>query len=76
MVGPEVRSDLAFDGDESATYPTRPRRDLWVHVARGSVSVNGHPLEAGDGAAVSGEDALRFADGRDAEVLLFDMAAA
>jgi len=65
-----------FDGDESATYSTRPHRDLWLHVARGSVSVNGQPLEAGDGAAVSDEKTLRFADGRGAEVLLFDMEAA
>jgi redox-sensitive bicupin YhaK (pirin superfamily) len=65
-----------FDGDESATYVTRPRRDLWIHVARGSLSVNGQALQAGDGAAVSGEETLRFADGRDAEVLVFDMAAA
>jgi len=65
-----------FDGDERAAYTTRPQRDLWLHVARGSLSVNGQPLEAGDGAAANGEAALRFADGREAEVLLFDMAAA
>jgi hypothetical protein len=65
-----------FDGDESTTYATRPRRDLWLHVARGSLSVNGQALQAGDGAAVSDEETLRFADGRDAEVLVFDMAAA
>jgi len=65
-----------FDGAESATYTIRPQRDLWLHVARGLLSVNGQRLEAGDGAAVSDEEALRFAGGRDAEVLLFDMAAA
>lgn len=65
-----------FDGDESATYTARRQRDLWIHVARGSLSVNGQSLEAGDGAAVSGEETLGFEDGRDAEVLLFDMAAA
>jgi len=64
-----------FDGEENAAFSTRPGRDLWIHVARGSLSVNGQTLEAGDGAAASGEDALRFENGQDAEVLLFDMAA-
>jgi len=65
-----------FDGDESATYAARPQRDLWIHVARGSIEVNGETLEAGDGAAVDAAGELQLADGRDAEVLLFDMAAA
>jgi len=65
-----------FDGDESTTYTARPQRDLWIHIARGFIEVNGEALQAGDGAAVDAGGELRFADGRDAEVLLFDMAAA
>ena len=64
-----------FNGTESATFIARPGRDFWLHVARGSLSVNGQALDAGDGGAVSGPGELLFTNGQDAEVLLFDMAA-
>src|SRR5690606_10162335 len=49
-------------------------RHSWLHVARGSIEVNGNLLEVGDAASFApGEDiALRGRDG--AEVLLFDLA--
>jgi redox-sensitive bicupin YhaK (pirin superfamily) len=51
-------------------------RHAWVHVARGTAAVNGHRLEAGDGAALSSEAVLRLAGAGegDAEVLVFDLA--
>lgn len=63
-----------LDGDESATLTLRPGRHAWVQVARGGLSVNGTVLDAGDGAAVSDEDSLRFERGAGAEVLVFDLA--
>jgi redox-sensitive bicupin YhaK (pirin superfamily) len=49
-------------------------RHAFVHVARGSVTLNRTVLADGDGAAVSEEKALTL-EGRDpAEVLLFDLA--
>jgi len=45
----------------------------WVQVASGSVDVNGHQLEAGDGLALSKESALRIKAISQAEVLLFDL---
>jgi redox-sensitive bicupin YhaK (pirin superfamily) len=59
---------------EAAAHALRPGRHAWLQVARGDCSLNGTPLEAGDGAAVSGEASLRIAGGRGAEVLLFDLA--
>jgi len=50
-----------------------PGRHSWVQVASGSVSVNGHRLDAGDGASISGTPHLNF-DGNDGEFLLFDLA--
>jgi len=50
-----------------------PGRGAWVHVARGAVSLNGQALAAGDGAAVSAEQALVFVGERDAEILVFDL---
>lgn len=63
-----------LDGDESATLELRPGREGWVHVARGGVTLNGQALGAGDGVAVSEPGTLAFSGGRDAEVLVFDMA--
>ncbi len=44
-----------------------------MHVARGSVTVNGTRLTEGDGARVRHETALTFAEGDNAEVLVFDL---
>ncbi|HDR9508801.1 pirin family protein [Burkholderia cepacia] len=62
-----------FDGDERATLELAPDRFAYVHVARGSVTVNGVTLGEGDGARIRGEQALTLADGNDAEVLVFDL---
>jgi redox-sensitive bicupin YhaK (pirin superfamily) len=48
------------------------RRKAWVHVARGSAEVNGHRLQAGDGAAIEGEPRLSLSSPDSGEVLLFD----
>nr|WP_057925994.1 pirin family protein [Burkholderia ambifaria] len=63
-----------IDGDEEATFGVPAGRGTYVHVARGEVEVNGHALAAGDGARIAGADAVAFARGRAAEVLLFDVA--
>jgi redox-sensitive bicupin YhaK (pirin superfamily) len=59
---------------ESVKHPLKPERHGYVQVARGSVTLNGRPLEVGDGAAVSGEKALELIGVKDAEVLVFDLA--
>jgi redox-sensitive bicupin YhaK (pirin superfamily) len=62
-----------FDGAESAQLPIAAGRRAYVHVARGSVRVNGTPLAAGDAAKLAGEVKLELDGGVDAEVLLFDL---
>ena len=62
-----------FDGQEEATLELPPRRYAYVHVARGSLRINGLPLDEGDGARVRREQRLHFAAGRSAEVLVFDL---
>jgi redox-sensitive bicupin YhaK (pirin superfamily) len=64
-----------FDGLESATLAIGDGRQVYVHVARGSVVVDGERLEAGDALAATDMTALEVAQGRDAEVLVFDLAA-
>ena len=63
-----------FDGDESATLPLNPARKAYVHVARGTLTVNGQKLQKGDAALLADESSLTLADGQDAEVLVFDLA--
>ncbi|MGY6269137.1 pirin family protein, partial [Achromobacter denitrificans] len=52
--------------------PPPPR--AWVHVARGSVFVNGAELSAGDAAAITDETRVELSGGKSAEVLVFDLA--
>jgi hypothetical protein len=59
---------------EQRELPLRSGRSAWVHVARGAVDVNGHALSEGDGAAVTGTDAVTLAGTGSAEVLVFDLA--
>ena len=56
------------------THRLDPERHAWVQVARGTLTVNGVALGAGDGAALSGETALDLAAETPAEVVLFDLA--
>jgi quercetin 2,3-dioxygenase len=62
-----------FDGEESATLAIAPGRRAYVHVALGTVRVNGTSLGAGDALKLTGEDALHVDAGRGAEVLVFDL---
>ena len=62
-----------FDGDERAELPIAPGRRAYVHVARGAVTVNGTPLQAGDALKLAGTGSVSVAQGRGAEVLVFDL---
>lgn len=62
-----------FDGAESAAYSLPVDRMAYVHVARGSISVNGESLVAGDALMLRDEPAVLLSDGKNAEVLLFDL---
>lgn len=58
---------------QGVTHVPAPGRLLYVHVARGQVTLNGQPLAGGDGARLHGETQVRIEATADAEVLLFDM---
>jgi redox-sensitive bicupin YhaK (pirin superfamily) len=62
---------------KSASYALEKGRHAWIQVARGSVTLNGKTLSAGDGAAISDERQITVTgntEGKRAEVLLFDLA--
>jgi quercetin 2,3-dioxygenase len=62
-----------LDGAESVRHALAAGRKAWVQVAKGEASVNGQPLAAGDALKASGEREIVIENGRDAEVLLFDL---
>ena len=63
-----------LDGPARLEHALGPGRRAYVHVARGSVVVNGERLGPGDALKASGKAALSLADAVQAELLLFDLA--
>ncbi len=64
-----------FDGAENASLALNPLRKAYVFLVRGSLQVNGHPMNAGDAAMLQSETMLALSHGQDAEVLVFDLTA-
>ena len=54
--------------------PLKAARNGWVQTVRAAVIVNGTVLNAGDGAAMSGENSLDVEIRDDSEILVFDLA--
>lgn len=62
-----------FDGAETATLALNPARKSYVHLVRGELTVNGRKLTGGDALLAEGESQIALTDGKDAEVLVFDL---
>nr|WP_223162285.1 pirin family protein [Salinicola halimionae] len=62
-----------LDGDERAELPLADGRQSYVHVVKGSVAVNGQDLEGGDALMLVDEPGVTLENGKDAEVLVFDL---
>ena len=62
-----------LDGDERATHRLAAGRRAYVHVARGSLTVQGLRLGAGDAIKVEKVSDIALEQGAQAEVLLFDL---
>lgn len=62
-----------FDGAERQRLELAADRYAYIHVARGALSVNGHPLVAGDALKLRDERVIDLSDGGGAEVLVFDL---
>ncbi len=63
-----------LDGEDKAAHPLAAGRKAYVHVARGTVTVNGQLLASGDGARIANERNIVLSDAKGAEVLSFDLA--
>ena len=63
-----------LDGADRATHKLHPGRRAYLHVARGKLTANGQPLEAGDALKATSTPEITLEKGEGAEVLLFDLA--
>lgn len=63
-----------FGQEESVRLSLNPERKAYVHLIRGTLKVNGQTLQAGDAAKLADENSLTLSEGRDAEVLVFELA--
>jgi quercetin 2,3-dioxygenase len=61
-----------FDAAESAKYELKKNRKGYVHVACGKITANGQVLDTGDALKTDG-GTIELKDGKDAEVLVFDL---
>jgi redox-sensitive bicupin YhaK (pirin superfamily) len=64
-----------FDGEESFHQPLNRERKHYVHLISGQLTANGQLLNAGDALLIADESELHLGEARQAEVLLFDLAA-
>jgi redox-sensitive bicupin YhaK (pirin superfamily) len=58
---------------DKINHTLKPGCHAWLQVAEGEMELNGQPLKAGDGAALSGETSVQLAGKSTAQVLLFDL---
>jgi quercetin 2,3-dioxygenase len=63
-----------LDAGGALTHKLRPGRGTWLHVATGSVALNGERLGPGDSAAIEDEAELQLTGVEAAELVLFDLA--
>jgi quercetin 2,3-dioxygenase len=62
-----------IDGSERATLTVKPGRRIYVHVARGGVTANTTILNTGDALQLTDATELVLQDGRQSEILVFDL---
>ena len=57
----------------SLHFDLKPKRGAWLQIVKGTVSLHGEELKAGDGAAVTDEKVLEVVSRDKAEFILFDL---
>jgi len=64
-----------FDGPQSAELELDPKHKAYAHLVQGSLTINGQTLTSGDALMIQNESQLNLSDGKNAEVLIFDLSA-
>lgn len=62
-----------FDKSEQDELSINGERHVYAHVVSGSLSINGHRMKEGDGIKIWYADKLLITNGKQAEVLIFDL---
>jgi redox-sensitive bicupin YhaK (pirin superfamily) len=62
-----------FDGHQTQKLDLDLQRKAYVHLIRGSLHVNDTLLSSGDALLIENESGLLISNGKDAEVLVFDL---
>lgn len=69
----KLYSSILKTGEE-ISHELAPNRHAWIQIVKGSLTINGETLSAGDGAAISDETRLKIKSSADeTELLLFDL---
>jgi redox-sensitive bicupin YhaK (pirin superfamily) len=64
-----------FEGAQTAELALDPKRKAYVHLIRGSLKINGIALTGGDALLIDHESNISISEGKNAEVLVFDLSA-
>jgi redox-sensitive bicupin YhaK (pirin superfamily) len=64
-----------FDANQSASLKLDSSRKAYVHLIKGSLTVNGQELNGGDALLLADEAQVDISQGKNAEVLVFDLSA-
>jgi len=64
-----------FDGNETSSFKLASDRFAYIQIARGEAVINGVRFGAGDGARLRDETSIDIQEGKDAEILIFDLRA-
>ncbi|MDP1724667.1 MAG: pirin family protein [Alphaproteobacteria bacterium] len=64
---------LDLNADEKFTFLVEEGRMIWVQIVRGSVQLNQHILQQGDGIGIKNETSVNFQGKEKVEILIFDL---
>ena len=62
-----------FDGIQTDYLELDPKRKAYVHLISGQLEINGQTLDSGDALLIENESQIIIKNGRQAEVLIFDL---
>jgi redox-sensitive bicupin YhaK (pirin superfamily) len=64
-----------FEGTQTAELDLDPKRKAYIHLIRGSLKINGQEISGGDALLIDNESKVSISEGKNAEVLVFDLSA-
>lgn len=63
-----------LEKDAQASHENIAGRNIWIQIARGTATINGETLRAGDGASTGAPGSLNITATEPSELLIFDLA--